>query len=90
MAFLRGDLRLSCWWRDSNPQPLRDLFFITSYDIIRLVSAKQSVFLAFSVERDTLSTRSTGRCGGTVYALVSKTSPARVEGSNLSTGITLL
>jgi hypothetical protein len=27
-----------------------------------------------------------GRCGGTVYALVSKTSPARVEGSNLSTG----
>ncbi len=28
------------------------------------------------------------RCGGTVYALVSKTSPARVEGSNLSTGIT--
>src|SRR5712691_2442599 len=29
----------------------------------------------------------TSRCGGTVYALVSKTSPARVEGSNLSIGI---
>jgi hypothetical protein len=25
------------------------------------------------------------RCGGTVYAPVSKTGPARVEGSNLST-----
>src|SRR5713101_4929629 len=30
----------------------------------------------------------TSRCGGTVYALVSKTSPERVEGSNLSIGIT--
>src|SRR6266702_1835179 len=43
------------------------------------------------IERDEKAAKrgrkaNTSRCGGTVYALVSKTSPARVEGSNLSIG----
>ena len=36
---------------------------------------------------DSIVLQTASRCGGTVYASVSKTDPARVEGSNLSTGI---
>ncbi len=57
-------------------------------------SLVQDNFQTFLLEVYSLQTgpqgQNTSRCGGTVYALVSKTSPARVEGSNLSTGIARL
>src|SRR2546430_12088473 len=50
-------------------------------------SALVSCVFCKYAQKEAKRTGFTGRCGGTVYALVSKTSPARVEGSNLSIGI---
>src|SRR5256714_14607509 len=49
-------------------------------------SALVSCVFCKYAQKEAKRTRFTGRCGGMVYALVSKTSPARGEGSNLSIG----